>query len=937
MIMDSNQPGPAFDVFISYSRQDADFARKLERTLESYQPPADLPIPQRHLQVFRDEADFTGVDYFQAVDKHVREAAKLLVVCSPAARKSPYVNDEIHRFARYKSAAEIVPILIDGLPNNEVRQGDEERKAFPDALVELLEMPRAIEYRSFDCRRDKLDREAFSASWFSLLAEIYGLSRDVIEQREKKRRVRRRRTLMGIVTGVVAALSAALIWALFSRSEAIQQRNTALARQLAAQAQIIMVREPYLMERAALLGAESLHRLQTPEGDQVVRAAIDLLPRRVADIPYAGVVTTAALSPAGEYVAVSGDKGVDVFDSPHQRQLSHAAGASVVFSTVISPDGKWLITGQMDGKVAIFELPGGRPYRQWQADAQVTNLAITPDGEYLAARSSSSTVNIWSLRDARKTVRLPHGGIVQSIAFTPDGRQLCAGTRNNLVYVWNWSSGKLLRQMKAEGPVYGIACGASGEVVACAGNREVQVWGRTPVQTGILQHQFSVRMVAFSPDGQYLATAGGNRAEVWKTRGWTRIARLEHQSNIEAIVFHPRRPLLATASDDRTARIWDIPSGSEVARVTHEEAVLDINFARDGRYMVTASVDHSARVVEVPVDSALPWESGKPTAVDFDARGERIATGDFYGSVRVWNVQSRQLVQTAAVFPNQEITAARFSPDERYLAVGARSGAASILDLSSGKQVSHFDHGARVKSIVMQVGNHWTFTGGDDAKVKMWSPDGLLLATLDQPDPVTGLALSSDGSRLAVTTGRFGDHPRGGFALWNVGTRTVLRRVENLAVSLEAISFGVDSRIIATAGQDKKARLWDAASGRERLEIAFDQPVWAVDFGVDGRYLATGSEDGVARVWDTATGQELVRLPHPGPVRIVRFTRDGKHVLTASFDASGVLTQAREWEWQAGDLIHQVCSRVAGGLTRDDWNRYVVIEAYHPMCPANTR
>jgi hypothetical protein len=154
-----------------------------------------------------------------------------------------------------------------------------------------------------------------------LLAEIYGLRRDVVEQREQKRRIRRRRTVASIVTGVMAALSAALVWALISRSEAIHQRNTALARQLAAQAQIITARDPYLMERAALLGAESLHRLQTPEGDQVVRTAIDLLPRMVADIPYAGLVTTAALGPTGEYAAVSGDMGVVVFDSIHKRQI----------------------------------------------------------------------------------------------------------------------------------------------------------------------------------------------------------------------------------------------------------------------------------------------------------------------------------------------------------------------------------------------------------------------------------------------------------------------------------------------------------------------------------------------------------------------------------------------------------------------------------------
>lgn len=352
MNTDSKPPEPAFDAFISYSRHDTDFARKLQRTLESYQPPAGLPVPRRRLRVFRDEADFTGVRYFEAVDKHVSEAAKLLVLCSPAARKSSYVDDEIRRFARHKSAGEIVPVLIGGLPNNAAGPAREEQKAFPDALVELLEMPRAIEYRNFDCKKDRLDGKAFTASWFSLLAEIYGLSREVIEQREKKRRIRRRRTVAGAVAGLVVAIGAAIISISISQTEATRQRSTAFARQLASQAQTLMAKEPYLMERAALLGAESLHRLPTPEGDQVVRSAIGLLPRLVADLPYAANVTTATLSPDGGYAAVAGDQGVDVFNSAQQGRLAHVAGQAVVFATVISPDGKWLLTGQMNYRVA---------------------------------------------------------------------------------------------------------------------------------------------------------------------------------------------------------------------------------------------------------------------------------------------------------------------------------------------------------------------------------------------------------------------------------------------------------------------------------------------------------------------------------------------------------------------------------------------------------
>lgn len=195
------------------------------------------------------------------------------------------------------------------------------------------------------------------------------------------------------------------------------------------------------MERAALLGAESLHRLPTPEGDQVVRSAIGLLPRLIAEFPYAANVTTAALSADGAYAAVARDQGVDVFLSVDKRMLAHVADGTVVFSTLFSSDGKWLLTGQMDGKVAVFEMPDGHLYRQFQADAQVTNLAFSSDGMHSAARSSSNTVNVWGLGNVTDMIRLHQDGIVQSIVFSLDGRRLCTGTRNGGVYVWEYPSG----------------------------------------------------------------------------------------------------------------------------------------------------------------------------------------------------------------------------------------------------------------------------------------------------------------------------------------------------------------------------------------------------------------------------------------------------------------------------------------------------------------
>jgi hypothetical protein len=93
--------------FISYSRKDIEFARKLEKALEDYKPPKDLNVPQRNLVIFRDESDFTGVQYEESIEKHLKTSKKMIVICSPDARKSKYVDDEIRRFAEARGAENI--------------------------------------------------------------------------------------------------------------------------------------------------------------------------------------------------------------------------------------------------------------------------------------------------------------------------------------------------------------------------------------------------------------------------------------------------------------------------------------------------------------------------------------------------------------------------------------------------------------------------------------------------------------------------------------------------------------------------------------------------------------------------------------------------------------------------------------------------------------
>jgi WD40 repeat protein len=103
---------------------------------------------------------------------------------------------------------------------------------------------------------------------------------------------------------------------------------------------------------------------------------------------------------------------------------------------------------------------------------------------------------------------------------------------------------------------------------------------------------------------------------------------------------------------------------------------------------------------------------------------------------------------------------------------------------------------------------------------------------------------------------------------------------------VNSVAFSPDGARLATGSSTSQARVWDAASGQQLLEVRHGMlnVISSVAFSPDGTRLATGGYDKCARVWDAASGRQLLEIRHDDNVTSVAFSPDGTRLATGSSD-----------------------------------------------------
>jgi WD40 repeat protein/serine/threonine protein kinase len=306
------------------------------------------------------------------------------------------------------------------------------------------------------------------------------------------------------------------------------------------------------------------------------------------------------------------------------------------------------------------------------------------------------------------------------------------------------------------------------------------------VEPLVLRDKTEVNGVAFSPDGERLASAGGDGAvKVWNSRTGEVVQTLPaHADSVVSVAFHPDGKHVASAGADRRVKVWDLTTGQE-------------EFS--GRCAAIRKFGTAYTVAFSPPD------------------GRKLAAGSD-GAVRVWDWKNRQLLHTFPGHENDSIAVA-FSPDGRHLVTGGafREGQKLWDAEAGGPPLRTFPaHRNPVSALAFSPDGKWLASASFDRTVKLSdSTTGGLLRTLDlHTGNVEGVAFSPDGRRLASA----GEDKT--VRVWDVTTGREVLGLRGHTDRCGCVAFSPDGRRLASASSDGTIRLWDATPlrGDERRQ-----------------------------------------------------------------------------------------------------------------------
>ena len=319
---------------------------------------------------------------------------------------------------------------------------------------------------------------------------------------------------------------------------------------------------------------------------------------------HTGWVLSVAFSPDGQTLASGSDDDTirfwDVATGQHKATFEPTYGN--VLSVAFSPDGQTLASGSDDRTIRLWDVAAGKLKATLTGHTDnVNSVVFSPDGQTLASGSDDRTIRLWDVAAGKlKATLTGHTDNVNSVMFSPDGQTLASGSLDGTIRLWNANTGQLKTTFTGR-VISSVSFSTDGQTLA-GGGSTIDLWDAVTGKGKV----------------RNLSEEGIFRRGKWKAVSDMGKSTLTgHTSYVNSVAFSPDGQTLASGSSDGTIRLWELPStqvgitpSPVESPIIDAQLVVNVNIVEGqnvGGHQVTVGFDETAlRYVESANGDYLP-------------------------------------------------------------------------------------------------------------------------------------------------------------------------------------------------------------------------------------------------------------------------------------------------------------------------------------------
>ena len=273
---------------------------------------------------------------------------------------------------------------------------------------------------------------------------------------------------------------------------------------------------------------------------------------------------------------------------------------------------------------------------------RVTALAWSPDGTRIASASNDQTVQVWDAETGKQLYTYSeHVSCIEALAWSPDGTRIASAGDDGTVRIWqvDASATSLPGISQRKNKKSASDSTDNGQVAPTRRRRRRQEHTLLTYR----EHVDSVQAVAWSPDGQYIASAGDDGiVHLWETgTGTTYRTYHAHTHDVYTLAWSPSGTFLASGGHDTIVRVYEITTGKWYLTYSgHSGSIYALAWSPDERFLASGSFDATVQVREIATQQVFIYRehTNGLFALAWSPDGAYLASGDDDKTIQVWEV-----------------------------------------------------------------------------------------------------------------------------------------------------------------------------------------------------------------------------------------------------------------------------------------------------------